>query len=102
MAEIINFPTREIRDWVEIERDLVQYLRKAKLHPDAEREILSRMKSFIELLNIQIAFPYQDNAPEVFSREMSRCITEINELSARLVKERLECELERVVLKGIA
>jgi hypothetical protein len=46
MSEIIEFPTKQVRDWAVIERSLVPILRKANVSVDAENELLDRMKNF--------------------------------------------------------
>lgn len=101
MPKIIQFPSLHERDWTSFERDLKAFSLNSGLSAEAEAELIARMHPFFDLINIKLSFPEQGNSPEVFSREMSRCVQEINEFALRLVKDRLNVELERLVLTGV-
>lgn len=101
MTKVIKFPSRQTRDWASFERNLKIFSTNSKLSAEAEAVLISRMRPFFDLVNIQISFPDQDNSPEVFDREMTRCVAEINEFAFNLIKDRLDLELERLVLTGV-
>ena len=102
MPKIIKFPDLKDRDWFSFERYLKDFSSKTCLSNEAETELISRMRPFLDLLNIQLIFPEQSNSPEVFEREMSRCVSEIHIFSLNLLKDRLNVELERLVIIGLA
>lgn len=101
MPKIIKFPDLKTRDWISLERDLKTFSSNEGLSKDAETELISRMRPFLDIVDIKLSLPTQDNTPENFERAMSMCVSDLHNFSLNLLKDRLNVELERLVLMGL-
>ena len=101
MSHIIEFPTQQIRDWATIERALVPTLRKADMPQEAQTELLARMKSFTELLQMQFAFSIPAGCPDEVNSEIDRFAIALHERSNRLIMERLYREIGILKISGL-
>jgi hypothetical protein len=55
-GEVINFPTKTVRDWLIIERAMNESLLESQLSPPAQARLVERMKSFYETLQLDFNF----------------------------------------------
>lgn len=101
MSEIIEFPTQQVRDWATIEGALLPILRKADMPKEAQAELLTRMKSFTELLQMQFAFIIPADCPAEVNREIDRFTVALHERSNRLIMERLYREIDILKISGL-
>lgn len=101
MSQIIEFPTQQVRDWAAIEKSLVPILCKADMPQEAQAELLARMKSFTELLQMQFAFSIPAGCPAEINSEIDRLAIALQERSNRLIMERLYREIDILKISGL-
>lgn len=98
---IVEFPAEAARSWASFEKNLKDFSQKKGLTKEAETELISRMRPFFDMVNVKLAFPERDNSPENFDRAIAKCVSDLHHLIAAIVRERIDIELERLVLTRV-
>ncbi len=91
MDNIINFPTKSVRDWLVIERAMKEALEKSAAPPTAQERIVQRMKAFYDLLDPDLNFSIPVQFPGTISNEETLAIsTQVSERASSLISEKLQ------------
>ena len=101
MSDVIEFPIKHARDWASFQRAIIPILRKGNISEEAEKELMLRMKPFIDLLQMQFEFSCAGGIPEGVNKEMDRFALAIQSHSGKLFIERLNRELEVLKISGL-
>jgi hypothetical protein len=101
MSAVIEFPTKNARDWASFQRAIIPILRKGNVSEEAEKELMLRMKPFIDLLQMQFEFSCAGGIPEAINKELDRYALAIHSHSSKLFIERLNRELEILKISGL-
>lgn len=59
MENIVNFPTKSVRDWLIIERALYDALKQAPVSASVEQRLVEKMKSFYQIMQRDFNFAIQ-------------------------------------------
>jgi len=72
MGNVINFPSRSVREWADIERTFRELLKQVPLPIEMQNDLLVRMKEFFHRFNAQFGFSFE--LPPTFSLEQQEVI----------------------------
>ena len=75
MKNVLNFPTKTVRDWLIIEREMKIELPKLGLSSASQFRVISRMKVFFEILNFELDYSFSIEWPTSLSRDQITSIT---------------------------
>lgn len=67
MSNIIEFPTKSVRDWATIEHALLEELSKNTFSPEVQQRLIDIMKSFYETLSLDFNFTMTAEFPSSLS-----------------------------------
>ncbi|MGD0764227.1 MAG: hypothetical protein ABR929_13745 [Roseiarcus sp.] len=114
MAEIVNFPTKSVRDWLIVERALNDILSQARVSPAAHARIIDRMKAFYSTLDndftfsVNASFPHnitEAQAASLVSQIGEKLVVDLSEqlhaFTYKLFVERLNVEAELCGALGV-
>ena len=101
MSHIVNFPTKQVRDWAIMERGLETILSEAKISDTAKIEILERINDFFNLVQMEFAFSISENLLSSVDSELNRFSLALQERSNKLILDRILIEIEVCKLKGL-
>jgi hypothetical protein len=90
-GELINFPTKTVRDWLIIERAMNESLLESRLSPPAQARLVERMKAFYETLQLDFNFTINAEFPSSLSQEQIGAICmQIGEKAGMTATEKLQ------------
>lgn len=99
MAEIVNFPTKAVRDWAVIEREMRSALSQTDFSQQAQARITERMKSFYETLDPNLTFSVRAEFPRFISTEgVSALCADISEKIGATISEGLKAFTNRLFI----
>ncbi len=98
MSEIIAFPTRQTRGWVEVERGIRDVFNQSDITPCEEAEVLVQMKAFFNLVNFDFTFVAQGGHAAI-DNEVKRLSLALQEFTGELMLDRMKREMEVIALK---
>jgi vacuolar-type H+-ATPase catalytic subunit A/Vma1 len=91
MGEIINFPSKSVRDWATIERAMNETLSSQSVSSAFHARLVERMKSFYETMQIDFNFTIDAAFPSTISRDQVTAIcSEIGEKIGVASTEKLQ------------
>lgn len=101
MNNVHNFPTKAIRDWIEISKLVLEMAEKIGLTKDEKNILITRIKPFYELLQIEIrfsldAFPFS----EEIKNQLDEFAKELQERSNKLLFDRIKREIEIINMEN--
>lgn len=106
MADIIPFPSKDVRDWRDIEASIRAVLRNTPLPRDGTDAVVARMKPFVELCSRDFSFSAnytmkgsnaKDNAAtlnEALAQLNDSYAQKLHLFTSELVFDRLKVEVE--------
>ena len=71
---IVNFPTRSVREWLIIERALNEELAKLGVPPAVHSRVLERMKAFFQVMDVSFNFTSNIAIPGAVSQDQIAAI----------------------------
>ena len=74
MGEILNFPTKPVRDWLLIERKLKTQLSNLQAPPTVQDRLSDKMKAFYQELDVPFNFKIDVPFPSSISKDQVRAI----------------------------
>jgi hypothetical protein len=110
MSEIIEFPSKEIRDWLTFEKSVRAALQEGGAKPAVIDVVLQRMKEPFRRYNRNFSFtlelPQTDSASEVDYAEIIRGALkpledQLHELMAEVIGDRMVLETRIAYLEGV-
>lgn len=107
-AEIIEFPTRAVRDWIAVENIIQKNLQQAGASPEMIQDVCAQMKESWEKLDIQLTFALElPPMPEGFRNIINNSVKnalegfkkQIHEYSTQVIFDRLLLEIQLYKLR---
>lgn len=99
MADVVAFPTKAVRDWIIIERELNNVLSTAGLSTDSMTMITERMKAFYETLDAKFDLSGSVSIPGPLSAaQLSAILNAINVDIGRKCSEQLQAFTNRLFM----
>lgn len=108
IVEVIQFPTRAVRDSAAIERTLRQILNQCGASPDMIEEVCSRTKDYFEKLNIDFGTscqlpPLPEGLKAVIqdsiNQGLKKLFDQIHEYTSKILYDRVCLEIELYTLR---
>lgn len=97
MENIINFPTKSVRDWLIVERELKQQLSGFGFPTSANNRLVQVMKDFFEILDPDFNFSIQAPFSGALSPDQRSSIcADIGEQMGVLISERLQAFTQKL------
>ena len=102
-SNVIEFPTRAVRDWIILERTFRGILERSGAPPEMMEEVCARMKEAIEKFNGQFKFalelpPLPERLKKIIDDALQRATKEladqVHEYTNQLIFDRLQLEVE--------
>jgi hypothetical protein len=91
MGDIVNFPTKSVRDWLIIERAMNEAFSRDRVSSSVQTRLVERMKSFYKLLELDFNFTINAKFPSVISQDQINAIcSEIGENIGAVGSEKLQ------------
>lgn len=98
MGEVVDFPTRSVRDWLIIERALHDALSSHQISDAVRARLTERMKSFYEFLDVDFSFSIDAEFPGVLTKAQTSAIcTQIGERVQPVISEKLQAFTKRTL-----
>lgn len=72
MADVIEFPSMEVRDMASIRRHLHPLLRQANLSSEAEANLLASLRRFLDLLAFEHTIPASPGHEKALQQALQR------------------------------
>lgn len=103
MAEIIEFPTHDVRDWIIRERTFRNILKQSGASPEMTEEVCSRMKVAMEKFNGNFKItldlpPLPEGSKRIIDHAIQNARKEladqIHEYTGNLILDRLQLEID--------
>jgi hypothetical protein len=102
-GEVINFPTKTVRDWLIIERAMNESLLETQLSPPAQARLVERMKSFYETLQLDFNFTIKAEFPDLLSREQIGAVCmQVSEKVGMAAAEKLQAFTNKLFFDRLA
>jgi hypothetical protein len=111
-TNVIEFPTRVVREWIMVEKTIREVLEQAGASPEMTKEVCARMKGVYEKYNRMLTLALKLPLPEYLSMEQRRAIDDairnavedfkkqIHEYSSQVLLDRLCLEIELYKLRS--
>ncbi len=96
MDNVIAFPVKSVRARAEIERIIRNHLQEAGASHDETEAIISNMKEFLELLELDFDFSIPSSVASVIESQLSEFSAALKERTNQLMVERLKAEIAHV------
>jgi hypothetical protein len=77
MTNIVNFPTKPVRDWVVIERSMRKELSRLGFPENVQERITERMQDFYTLLDVDFNYSIDAKFPRLTPEEVSSICSDI-------------------------
>ena len=93
MDNVIVFPTKSVSDCTEIERAIRDVLNESGASPEETETIITNMKEFLELLELDFQFIFPTTIETSFQKQLKDFLAALHERTSRLITERLKMEI---------
>jgi hypothetical protein len=96
MTHIFQFPSKEVQDWILVERGLLDLLDKMLVSEHFRRQILDRMKVVFDELefDLRINVELSENFIEPLQNQINLLSADLSKHTAKIFRSRLEVEIE--------
>jgi len=109
MRNIINFPTRAVRGWTEIERTLRSIFTQASAPTEMQYEVLTRMKEVFQRYSVEFGVSlelpanFSPQQQEAVATSLRRALEDhekrLQDFMNQILLERLQLEIELYKLR---
>jgi len=102
MENVVDFPTKSVRDWLIIERTLKELLSRTRLPPDIQAGLIEKMKSFYALLDCSFAVSLNIEIPDPGGEDKAAAIcSKIGEQVGARISEQLQAFTTRLLIERL-
>jgi hypothetical protein len=101
MDNIISFPSKSVRDRVEIERTMRDVMHESGINEEAANIVIANMQEFLDITSLSFQFSFPEFVAPHIQKQLQDFSLTLQERTNSLIWERLKIEIDHLKHTGI-